>query len=76
MVIPLWPLVIQNRPVYQLRWGVSKPIQWTIDNIYIGKFRETYKATILFTYGITYFNLGNGCPHYCQGVGYCDTLGK
>ena len=51
MVIPLWPLVIQNRPVYQLRWGVSKPIQWTIDNIYIGKFREMYKATILFTYG-------------------------
>lgn len=37
VVIPLWPLIIQNKPIYQLRWGVNNPTQWSIDNIYIGK---------------------------------------
>ena len=46
VVIPLWPLVIQNKPVYQLRWGVNHPVQWSIDNIYIGKLGQY--ATINF----------------------------
>ena len=28
--------MIQNKPVYQLRWGVNNPVQWSVDNIYIG----------------------------------------
>ena len=37
VVVPLWPLVIQNRLIYQCRWGVNKPVWWSIDNIYIVK---------------------------------------
>ena len=37
VVMPLWPLVTQNKPVYQLKWGVNSPTQWSIDNIYIGQ---------------------------------------
>jgi len=46
VVIPLWQLIIQNKPVYQLRWGVNNPVQWSVDNIYIGKFNVYAKQLV------------------------------
>ena len=71
MVVPLWPLVIQNKPVYQLRWGVNNPVQWSVDNIYIGTYINA--LSMLFTCVLAL--IGSDCPHFCQGTGYCTLSG-
>ena len=73
VVVPLWPLVVQNKPMYQLRWGVNNQVQWSIDNIYIGLYNSYFSA---FIKPYMHIYIGKGCPHYCQGAGYCAISGK